>query len=154
MSDAVTDGHIGRRLRQARTGCGLSQAALADRLGVSFQQVQKYEKGINRLSASMLYRIAALLAVPVNFFFEQRELEAYPRFDAPGWDRAEASLDEAFARRETLVLLRHYYALDAYRRGYLKTLIATLAESQALGLADAQDGSLEQAGGLRDPSAE
>lgn len=150
MADAVTDSHIGRRLRCGRLARGLSQAALAHRLGVSFQQIQKYEKGINRLSASTLYRIAAVLAMPVNFFFEERQPEAYPRFDAPGWKQGADNLDDAFARRETLVLLRYYYALDADRREHLKMLVASLAESGHSGSAAPASEALENSGGLSD----
>jgi transcriptional regulator with XRE-family HTH domain len=69
---AVTavDTHIGQRLRMQRKLAGLSQEQLAERLGVTFQQVQKYEKGTNRISASRLFGAARLLSVPVSFFFE------------------------------------------------------------------------------------
>lgn len=73
-----TDVHIGRRLRQARLSRGLSQDMLGKRLGITYQQVQKYESGANRIGGSRLWDMCRLLDVPVGFFFEglPREEEA------------------------------------------------------------------------------
>ena len=68
-SDPV-DIHVGSRVRLRRTLLGLSQERLGEQLGLTFQQVQKYEKGSNRISASRLFRIGRILGVPVQFFFE------------------------------------------------------------------------------------
>ena len=68
------DIHVGGRIRLRRTMLGMSQEKLGEQLGITFQQVQKYEKGTNRVGASRLQNIAAILGVPVAFFFE----------DAPG----------------------------------------------------------------------
>ena len=65
-----TDKHIGRRLREARLARGLSQGALGKKLGVTFQQVQKYESGANRIGGSRLWDISGILGVPVGHFFE------------------------------------------------------------------------------------
>ncbi|MDH3596040.1 MAG: helix-turn-helix domain-containing protein [Rhodospirillales bacterium] len=65
-----TDKHIGRRLREARLARGLSQGALGKKLGVTFQQVQKYESGANRIGGSRLWDISGILEVPVGHFFE------------------------------------------------------------------------------------
>ena len=65
-----TDIHIGRRLREARLARGLSQGALGKKLGVTFQQVQKYESGANRIGGSRLWDISGILEVPVAYFFE------------------------------------------------------------------------------------
>jgi len=64
------DEHVGARLRQLRKGIKLSQSALAERLGLTFQQVQKYERGTNRISASKLHEAAMVLDVPISSFFE------------------------------------------------------------------------------------
>jgi transcriptional regulator with XRE-family HTH domain len=64
------DAHVGKRVRMRRLMLGLSQTNLGEALGVTFQQVQKYEKGTNRISASSLQRISEILQVPVKFFFE------------------------------------------------------------------------------------
>ena len=74
------DIHVGSRIRLRRTMLGMSQEKLGEALGITFQQVQKYEKGTNRVGASRLQNIAAILGVPVSFFFE----------DAPG-ENGEAS---------------------------------------------------------------
>lgn len=65
------DVHVGSRMRLRRSLITMSQEAVADRLGISFQQVQKYERGANRISASRLFAISGILGVPVSFFFEQ-----------------------------------------------------------------------------------
>ena len=64
------DAEVGRRVRLRRLECHFSQTDLADRIGVRFQQVQKYEKGLNRIGASRLQRISEALKVPISFFFE------------------------------------------------------------------------------------
>ncbi len=79
------DVHVGAQLRRLRRIKRLSQSSLAGRLGVTFQQVQKYERGVNRVSASMLYRAAEILDVPVGYFFDglgdPARTVADPRFD-------------------------------------------------------------------------
>lgn len=65
-----TDVHVGRRVREARATKSMSQEQLGNILGVSFQQVQKYEKGTNRIGSSRLWDIARALDVPVSYFFE------------------------------------------------------------------------------------
>ena len=64
------DAEVGRRVRSKRLECSLSQTDLADRVGVTFQQVQKYEKGVNRIGAGRLQRISEALGVPITFFFD------------------------------------------------------------------------------------
>jgi transcriptional regulator with XRE-family HTH domain len=65
-----TDKHVGSRVRMRRMMLGMSQTALGDGLGLTFQQVQKYEKGTNRIGASRLQQLAQILQVPVEFFFD------------------------------------------------------------------------------------
>lgn len=77
------DIHVGGRIRMRRTMLGLSQEKLGEGLGITFQQIQKYEKGTNRVGASRLQNIATILNVPVSFFFEA----------APGEDAGRASRD-------------------------------------------------------------
>jgi transcriptional regulator with XRE-family HTH domain len=64
------DIHVGRRLRERRQELGMSQGSLGRHLGITFGQIQKYEKGSNRIGAGRLYRVAAVLGVPVQYFFE------------------------------------------------------------------------------------
>jgi transcriptional regulator with XRE-family HTH domain len=70
------DVHVGNRVRMRRMLIGMSQEKLGERLGLTFQQVQKYEKGSNRVSASRLYQMAQILGVPVQFFFEDVSVPA------------------------------------------------------------------------------
>jgi transcriptional regulator with XRE-family HTH domain len=69
-STNAIDGYVGERVRLRRKMLGMSQASLADALGITFQQIQKYEKGINRIGASRLLRMAEIFGVPVGYFFE------------------------------------------------------------------------------------
>ena len=65
------DIHVGQRVRQRRVLCGLSQTELANAIGLTFQQLQKYERGMNRISASKLWQISQVLDVPVQWFFKE-----------------------------------------------------------------------------------
>jgi len=79
------DTHVGSRVRLRRMMLGMSQEKLGDSLGITFQQIQKYEKGTNRIGASRLHHIATVLSVPVSFFFE----------DAPGTPAESGGMAEA-----------------------------------------------------------
>src|SRR6478735_1360147 len=79
------DIHVGSRIRLRRTMLGMSQEKLGESLGITFQQIQKYEKGTNRVGASRLQNISSILNVPVSFFFE----------DAPGEQSGQAGTAEA-----------------------------------------------------------
>lgn len=76
------DIHVGRRVRSRRKQLGLSQERLAEALGLTFQQVQKYERGANRVSASKLYGIACELQVPIGYFYEGLDDPSSPGGDA------------------------------------------------------------------------
>lgn len=108
------DGHVGSRVRMRRTLLGLSQEKLGDALGLTFQQVQKYERGANRIGASRLYQISRILDVPVSFFFEEMaEPEAgTPEGIAIGLAEGADKFDhDPMAKRETLELVRGYYKI-------------------------------------------
>ena len=91
------DVHVGRRVRERRMLLGFSQTELGKRLDVTFQQIQKYEKGSNRLSASMLWRAADALDVPISFFFDGlRDGQPPPQDPAPGPD--EIAMIRSFRR--------------------------------------------------------
>jgi transcriptional regulator with XRE-family HTH domain len=106
------DAHVGQRVRALRLTCGMSQEKLAEKLDLTFQQVQKYEKGLNRISASRLYELAGIFRVPVGALFE-------------GLEQAEANevaraLD-AIATRSDLELVRAAAALSpAQQRALLE----------------------------------
>ena len=96
------DVYVGRRLRQRREVVGLSQGRLGRQLGVTFSQVQKYERGLTRIGAGRLYGMAALLGVPVGYFFEgleEKDARDAAAGDPPAIDLVEAAqLQEAFSR--------------------------------------------------------
>ncbi len=100
-----TDVHIGRKVRERRVALGWSQSDLADRLGISFQQVQKYESGANRISGSRIWDIANVLQTPVSTFFEG--------LDGPApTEAAPTSEEERTFDRQTLELARAVNQID------------------------------------------
>jgi len=119
------DIHVGQRLRLRRTLLGLSQETLGEAVGITFQQLQKYERGANRISASRLFNLSQVLGVPVTFFFD--DLPASESSLVPD-EPSETQEFESMARRETLELVRAYYRIpeDAVRRRTFE-LVKTLA---------------------------
>ena len=122
------DIHVGQRVRMRRTILGITQEKLAHVIGVSFQQVQKYERGVNRMGSSRLYDMANVLNVPVQYFFDEMDKKVADQ--AP---RLRAGLSEVpdveqpndpMAKRETLELVRAYYKVTDYkmRKGVLDLL--------------------------------
>ena len=117
------DVHVGRRIRHRRWTLGTTQQQLADAVGIKFQQIQKYETGANRVSASRLWDIAVALSVPVSFFFEGMEgLEAPEpaRTDMPG---------DLLSDREAVELLRSDYAIPEAQRRRLFDLARVLSDA-------------------------
>ena len=112
------DVHVGTRIRLRRTLLGMSQERLGDALGLTFQQVQKYERGVNRVGASRLFDLSRILDVPINYFYDNMS-EAMAANGGP--TRATAgfaepqdgfgSADETLSKRETLELVRAYYRI-------------------------------------------
>lgn len=108
------DVHVGSRVRLRRALLGLSQGELGDRLGLTFQQIQKYERGANRISASRIFDMARVLNVPVSFFFDDMpdDLKKWsPKSGedyGPQGDEAETDI---LGKRETLDLVRAYYQI-------------------------------------------
>ena len=128
------DVHVGGRVRLRRTLLGMSQEKLGDALGLTFQQVQKYERGVNRIGASRLFDLSRVLDVPIGFFFDDMPdalgnaggMNAARR----GFGLAEQQEgfdDETLHRRETLELVRAYYRInDAAVRKRVFELIKSL----------------------------
>ena len=110
------DVHVGRRVRLRRTLLGMSQEQLGDALNITFQQVQKYERGSNRISASRLWDIGQILDVPVSFFFDDMSRDTMEHSPRRMLDRVESDYEEQrvdpMARRETLELVRAYYRTE------------------------------------------
>lgn len=116
------DVHVGRCVRTRRTLLGISQETLGEALGLTFQQVQKYERGSNRISASRLYEISCFLDVPLSYFFEEIDQGKGQSQDEP----TEANL---MHKRETLELVRAYFRIaDPDTRMALTKCIKTLAD--------------------------
>ena len=126
MSAHPIDVHVGKRLRMRRNMLGLSQEELGRSVGVTFQQVQKYERGTNRVGSSRLYEFSRILSVPVGYFFDklnatemtlgfEEEAEAYesaPRIDS----------------KETMNLIQAYYRIeDTALRQKIMSLMKAMA---------------------------
>ncbi len=125
------DGHVGARVRLRRTLLGMNQTKLGEELGVSFQQVQKYENGSNRISASRLYDLSRVLDVSIEHFFEDIPAEVAansPAAQKSGKAKKPPSYEpNPMHRRETLELVRAYYEIeDAKIRKRVYELTKTL----------------------------
>jgi transcriptional regulator with XRE-family HTH domain len=135
--------HVGSRVRLRRTLLGLSQEKLGEAVGLTFQQIQKYERGANRIGASRLYEFSRILDVPVSFFFDDMS----DRFTGPEpiavpglADQPQATLEpDPLTRRETLELVRAYYRI---REPQVRKRLFELTKS--LGAADEPEAPAEE----------
>jgi transcriptional regulator with XRE-family HTH domain len=114
------DAHVGKRIRHRRWMVGMTQQQLADKVGIKFQQIQKYETGMNRVSASRLWDIADALGVTIAFFFEGL---------AGAQDAAAAAQTDLMADKEALELVRSYYAIPEAQRRRLFDLARVLSDA-------------------------
>lgn len=109
------DIHVGSRVRLRRTLLGMSQEKLGNAVGLTFQQIQKYERGANRIGASRLYDMSRILDVPVQFFFDEMPVETAEPSYQPVSGEADAANgvpeQDPMAKRETLELVRAYYRI-------------------------------------------
>lgn len=122
MKHAV-DVHVGKRIRHRRWMNGTTQQQLAEAVGIKFQQIQKYETGMNRVSASRLWDISRVLNVPISFFFEglnTQSKDAAPKSDLP---------TDILTDKEALELLRSYYAIPENQRRRLFDLARVLSDA-------------------------
>ena len=108
------DIHVGSRVRLRRTLLGMSQEKLGEALNLTFQQVQKYERGTNRIGSSRLYHLSKILDVPVSFFFDDMPPDVSHANQPQGLAEGEQeSFDQDdLSRRETLELIRAYYRIQ------------------------------------------
>lgn len=118
------DVHVGKRIRHRRWLVGMTQQQLAEKVGIKFQQIQKYETGMNRVSASRLWDIAAALSVPVSFFFEGLSEDIQQEQTAM---RADLPLD-ILKDKEALELVRSYYSIPETQRRRLFELARVLSD--------------------------
>lgn len=134
------DVHVGNRIRLRRTLLGLSQEKLATLLGLTFQQVQKYERGMNRVGASRLWDIGKVLEVPIGFFYEDMDKEVAnqsPRmFSIPDSTPTELAEDretidlDPMHRQETIELVKAYYKIGNRKAAkHMFDLIVALAKT-------------------------
>ncbi len=112
------DIHIGKRLKRRRSLLGLSQQKLAAAIGLTFQQIQKYEKGVNRISASRLYQLGQILDVPPAYFFDGMGALEEATTDSAASGSIAARMpaengEDIFARRESLELVRAHYNIPS-----------------------------------------
>lgn len=127
------DQHVGRRVRERRLLLGLSQNAVAQQIGVTGQQYQKYEKGENRISASRLFDLANTLKVPVSHFFDDMadatkgSSPAHILSGAPAID-VDIPVTPSYARRQTLELLRLWQQLPDHARGRVVDLVRSMVD--------------------------
>lgn len=103
------DIYVGNRLRMRRTLLGLSQTELGQKLGLTFQQIQKYEQGLNRIGSSRLYELSKILKISIAYFFE--DLEEIDSLNGEDLGSIDLKQDPA-ARRETLELVRSFARID------------------------------------------
>ncbi len=118
------DVHVGKRIRQRRWLTGMTQQKLAELVGIKFQQIQKYETGANRVSASRLWDIGDALEVQVSFFFEglkSDEVEEVPNEDA-------TVPKDLMGDKEAMDLIRSYYAIPENQRRRLFELARVLSD--------------------------
>lgn len=135
----LVDKHVGKQLRTRRSIMGLSQEKLAEAVGVTFQQVQKYERGTNRISASRLYTFSKILNVSIDFFYEG--MDEVSNNNAIGMsDNEQDSFDASAAtsnppedlmsKKETIDLLKAYYSIeDNKKRKELLNLVKSMAKN-------------------------
>ncbi len=127
--------HVGRRVRMRRTLLGMSQTTLSEAIGLTFQQMQKYEKGTNRISASRLYDLARVLDVPIEHFFDDMPTAVAASSPAQGGGKAKKLPNyelDPMGTRETLELVRAYYKIeDAEVRKRLRELTKALGADDA-----------------------
>jgi transcriptional regulator with XRE-family HTH domain len=133
------DVHVGARLRARRTLLGLSQTALGEVMGLSFQQLQKYESGSNRISASRLYELSKLLDVEIGYFFD--DMDQTIKSESPArlsrqkskrLPRKPPKSEDPLHKRETLEFVRAYYRIkDPKIRGHIRKLIQTTASASS-----------------------
>ncbi|WP_025897519.1 helix-turn-helix domain-containing protein [Sneathiella glossodoripedis] len=130
MSHHPVDVHVGSRLRERRNFLRISQEKLGKDLGLTFQQIQKYEKGANRVGASRLYEISRLLKVPTAYFFEDMP-ESIQHSNGAVAENGESFVAHPFDKRETQQLTRAYYSIsDEDTRRRVLELIKAISDQQ------------------------
>lgn len=146
------DVHVGNRIRLRRTILHITQQQMAEMLGLTFQQIQKYEKGMNRVGASRLWDISRVLEVPMGFFFEDMEADVVknsPRMLSKTQYEKECFFeedkrsfdDDPMERKETLELVRAYYKIPnrSIAKNLFKLIVALSKSNSNLAMAEKED---------------
>lgn len=113
------DVHVGKRIRQRRWMIGITQQQLADSVGIKFQQIQKYETGMNRVSASRLWDISRTLGVEIGFFFDGLEAQVPSAGEEP----------DVLASKEAMELVRAFHTIPEMQRRRLLDLARVLSDA-------------------------
>lgn len=125
------DVHVGGRIRMRRILLNMSQEKLGDQLGLTFQQVQKYEKGSNRIGASRLWELSRILDVPISFFYEGA-IEAEEQMEGFGESKQNDYVMNFVHSSEGLNMIRHFVKIeDSNIRRSVVQMIKSMAESTA-----------------------
>lgn len=133
LSASEIDAHVGGRMRQRREALGISQGRLGHQLGLTFSQIQKYEKGSNRIGAGRLFQISAFLGVPVSYFFEG--LDGSPLTESSGVGHLAPEI-----RDELRTLADAFSAIsDADTRGSVLALVRSLNQRRPVGARTSRD---------------
>ncbi len=123
------DLHVGNRVRQRRRLLGMTQQALAEAVSIRFQQIQKYESGANRISASRLWELSNALRVPVLYFYEGLGDPTGVALETPNGDH-DATIDaDPFQNNDTIALVRAFYTMNAEPRRRLLDLAKAMSGS-------------------------
>jgi transcriptional regulator with XRE-family HTH domain len=142
------DAYVGARMRTRRLLLGMSQERLAEQIGVTFQQVQKYEKGVNRIGASRLQRIAEVLCTSPSYFFEQEDTEP-PTLNGIDLPQSADPVSEFLNSKEGLALNQAFLKItDGRVRETIISLVKAMAQAEVRGV------TLDDKSGARPPLGE
>lgn len=130
------DAHVGGRVRLRRMLLQMSQEKLGEAIGLTFQQVQKYERGANRVSASRLHDLSRVLDVPISFFFDDMPSEAVDTGSAPS---RHTPAGDPVADRDMAEFARHFYNIRERRSRRLLVRLARELSGKAGGADDSED---------------
>jgi len=130
------DTHVGQRLKARRVGLRISQSEIGKALDVTFQQIQKYENGANRIGASNLYRLAQALNVEVSYFFE--DLPSASKIKSLSDQPAASFEHDPMTQPESIKLVHNYFRIiNPGVRGRVFQLVKSIADAEALAEEDA-----------------
>jgi transcriptional regulator with XRE-family HTH domain len=141
MAAHPVDVYVGRRLKERRTLLGLSQEEVGEAVGVTFQQIQKYERGLNRIGSSRLFEFSRYLGVSIQYFFEGYDYEGDSSSDTQSAQESYAVIDfDKLNNKEVLLLVRAFNGIDNVN--VRKRLLALIRSISSTEVSDVEDESL------------